>query len=166
MEAGIFIDRDDLRADFKNQCQNFLADGSKIIQYYGVAGMGKTVLLKNLMASLKQGNLIDYAYHDFDAGNDMRVVLKKLARRFSKIGFEFPLFEMGCYLYEVNIGENVYPPKRKSFLEEYPFLTDNVGLAAAVASTIATGGVAGVVVGVDAAVKAFTAYQEYNFQSL
>ncbi len=153
MDSGIFIDRDELREDFKNQCQNFSSSGSKIIQYYGVAGMGKTALLKNLMASL-QGTGIDSVYHDFDSVNDMRVVLKKLARRFSKIGFEFPLFEMGCYLYEVNIGENVYPPKHKNFLEEYPFLTDNIGLAAAVASTVATGGVAGMVVGIDAVTKA------------
>ena len=149
-----FINRDESREIFKNQCENFLRDDYKIISYYGIAGIGKTALLKNLCEPQNFNDGYICLYHDFDNLFSMKEVLKKLVRRLSKLGFKFPLFEMGCFLYEKNIGESTYPPEQKNFLTEYPILSGAIGVTASALATVGTGGIAGGVLATDVIFKA------------
>lgn len=121
----LFIDRKELIADFKQQCKELKneSDKSKVIYFNGVPGIGKTALLKHLMEPSNKVAGYDYIYHDFDSLNDMRSVLKKLKRRISQLGCEFPMFEFVNYLYELSIGENAMPPSEKKLQSDNPFLS-------------------------------------------
>ena len=133
-----FIGRKDLIQDFVSHYQNLRDGESKIIYYTGVAGIGKTALLKYLADS--RIARLQYVYHDFDSITNMKNVLKKLARRLSSFGLDFPLFETGCYLYEKSTGENTFPPRQKSFLSDYPGISNIVGLATAAFTVAGTAG--------------------------
>ncbi len=136
----VFIGREDLIQNFKTQCENLREGESKIFYYTGVPGIGKTAFLKNLLEPANRISGVEYVYHDFDSIVIVKNVLKKLARRLSQAGFEFPLFEMGCYLYEKNTGENTFPPKQKSFLSDYPGVSNIVGLTSAAFTVAGTAG--------------------------
>ena len=150
-----FIDRADFITDFKQQCNDLQnePDKIKVISYYGYGGLGKTALLQHLMEPQNKINGFDYIYHDFDSIVDMRGVLKKLKRHLSKIGCEFPLFEMGNYLYEISIGENSLPPQNKSFLSDYPFISNVLNLSLATFTMASSGGVAAAFAAADVAQK-------------
>ncbi len=135
-----FIGRENELQNFKSNCENLREGESKIFYYTGVPGIGKTAFLKNLLEPANRIGGVEYVYHDFDSIVNMKGVLKKMARRLSAAGFEFPLFEMGCYLYEKNTGENTFPPKQKSFLSDYPGISNIVGLTSAAFTVAGTAG--------------------------
>lgn len=125
----IFTDREQPRASFwknyemyKNQMQE---NGDiRVLSYYGIGGIGKSTLLKKLMAEMDD-NITNpkYVYYDFSFKQDSKSVLESIKSILSKdYKFEFPLFDLGLYCYAEKIGENISEPEIKTFIEKSPIL--------------------------------------------
>lgn len=127
----IFTDREEPRAAFwKNYeiCkQNLSQEDSEIrvLHYYGIGGIGKSCLLKQLMCEMEERlSKPQYLYFDFNIHQDSRAVLEALKNKLSdSYGFRFPLFELGAYNYAKKIGESANAPEVKAYISQSPFLS-------------------------------------------
>ena len=103
----IFTDREEPRAAFwKNYeiCkQNLSQEDSEIrvLHYYGIGGIGKSCLLKQLISEMEERlSKPQNLYFDFNIHQDSRAVLEALKNKLSdSYGFRFLLFELGAYNY-------------------------------------------------------------------
>ena len=129
----IFTDREEPLQTFWNNydgLKDMPADDRniKVLVYYGIGGIGKTRLLKEIKVELeKKGkNVVDF---DFEEAQQCRFVLESLKNLLvNKYGFEFPLFEYSLYYYRLKIGEDANAPEIKSFISKSPFLSTLIDL--------------------------------------
>ena len=129
----IFTDREEPRKafwkcydQFKENMFNVAPEDrdAKVLVYYGVGGIGKSSLLKQLIkemdeaAAAKTIGLPLHVYFDFNLKQEPRAVLEALRNKLADdYKFNFPLFDIGCYAYAKKIGENCDRPEVKSFIE-------------------------------------------------
>ncbi|MBR6530676.1 MAG: tetratricopeptide repeat protein [Clostridia bacterium] len=151
--SRIFTDREELRAAFWKQYREkeeeiltSEGDGIYVVNYYGFGGIGKTTLLKKLMAEMEE-QLSDpmYASYDFETAIDLRTALISLQTLLSqKYKFEFALFDLGLYIYSQKRGEKADPVEKEKLLSRSPLLSfvfsvadlAGLGLVTKVLSTI------------------------------
>ncbi len=124
-----FTDREEPRTAFwkkydlvkSNLPQN---NNHHVITYYGIGGIGKSRLLKEITQEL-QTKVKEplYVYYDFDFNQDCRGTLEKIKNQLSrKYDFTFPLFELGSYIYAKKVGDNPNSPQVKQLLGNNPTL--------------------------------------------
>ena len=96
----------------------------KVLVYYGVGGIGKSSLLRQLIKEMDEAATAKsigqplHVYFDFNLKQEPRAVLEALRNKLSDdYGFTFPRFDEGCYVYAKKIGENRDRPEVKSFIE-------------------------------------------------
>lgn len=93
-----------------------------VLTYYGIGGIGKSSLLKKIMEEMEER--LDepaYVYFDFNLQQECRAVLEALKNKLAdSCKFEFPLFELGGYIYAKKIGENPDAPEAKPLLKKSP----------------------------------------------
>ncbi len=98
---GIFVDRENYKAVFKEKLKSLSQDKASVLLFYGEGGIGKTALLKELKKQIDSfyGD-VAYAYIDFDNENLMfqEKALFKVRKDLGKKGLKFPLFDT-AYLY-------------------------------------------------------------------
>jgi len=136
----MFTDREEPRKAFWDKYNAYKSqmDGEceiSVLSYYGIGGIGKSSLLKKLMAEMEeQLRNPYYVYIDLANYKDMRHELDNLKRKLAdkeKYGFKFPLFELGFYVYAQKIGESADSADVKQFIERssfVKFILDAVGL--------------------------------------
>ena len=117
--SRIFTDREEPRAAFWQQYRRLEGELQReeanvhVLTYYGIGGIGKSSLLKKIMEEMDE-RLAEpfYVYFDFNLQQESRAVLEALKNKLAdSCKFEFPLFELGGYIYAKKIGEN--PMHRK-----------------------------------------------------
>ena len=97
--------------NFLDYCDlKVLKVSSQVLVYYGMGGIGKSTLLKNLMS------LVDkfqdktrkplYIYHDFDNNLNTLQILQSLKKQLEKYGCDFPLFDTGHFFYALNTDKS------------------------------------------------------------
>ena len=125
-----FTDREGPRAAFwkkYNQVKAELREESNVhvLTYYGVGGIGKSSLLKQLILEMNQEiQKPRYAYFDLNLHQDSRGVLTALKDSLIKnCKFSFPLFELGSYIYAKKIGEKADSPQIRQLTEKSPTLS-------------------------------------------
>ena len=125
----VFTDREEPRRSFWRTYNSFkqtLADGEdiKVLTYYGIGGIGKTSLLRQIMAEMEEKIPRPlYAYCDFNIRQEPRSVLDALKNILSeKYGFSFPLFDLAVYVYSKKIGEKTQEDETSGLIEKSPFL--------------------------------------------
>ena len=83
---NVFVDREDQRQVFNRNLGEVSPDGSRLIYYAGVGGVGKTALIRELENSF-QGTAKEakfkYVSYDFTYGTDMLTVLNALKKTLS-----------------------------------------------------------------------------------
>ena len=126
--SRIFTDREEPRKSFW-KCYNHFKENMKegdikVLVYYGVGGIGKSSLLRQLIkemdehAAAKTIGQSMHAYFDFNLKQEPRAVLEALRNKLAEdYGFVFSLFDLGCYVYAKKIGESRDKPEVKSFVE-------------------------------------------------
>jgi tetratricopeptide (TPR) repeat protein len=129
----IFTDREEPRKAFWKCYDQFKENmlkvapnerESKVLVYYGVGGIGKSSLLRQLIKEMDEAATAKtigqplHVYFDFNLKQEPRAVLEALRNKLSDdYGFIFPQFDLGCYAYAKKIGENRDRPRIKSFIE-------------------------------------------------
>jgi len=135
--SRIFTDREEPRAAFWQQYQRLQQELEQeeanvhVLTYYGIGGIGKSSLLKKIMEEMEE-RLDDPAcvYFDFNLQQECRAVLEALKNKLSaECQFEFPLYELGAYIYAKKIGENPDAPEAKPLLKKSPALELLLGIA-------------------------------------
>ena len=124
-----FTDREAPRAAFWKQyaaVKNELSGEPNVhvLTYYGIGGIGKTSLVKQLMHEMDQKNpKARYVYLDFGLSADIRRNLYSLKTKLEeKTHFTFPLLELGLYAYSKKVGEKADSPEVKQLTERSPLL--------------------------------------------
>ena len=137
----IFTDREEPRQAFWKNYFLFkerMNEGNIcVLSYYGIGGIGKSALLKKLIDEIQEAkNKPKVVSFDFNTSQDTRTVLESLKNQLiQNYNFEFPLFEIGLYIYARKIGENMDAPEIKSFIDRSPklkFMLEAVGIVPAV----------------------------------
>lgn len=108
-----------MKADFHN------LDDIYIITYYGVGGIGKSTLIKKLIAELKDAEENPYfVKYDFESAVDAKSVLTMIKTKLeTDYKFTFPLFDLALYAYAKKIGENMEKPEIKALTEKSKVLS-------------------------------------------
>ena len=133
-----FTDRTEPQAAFQDAylkmaaAQDPSANGSHIITYYGMGGIGKSRLLKQLRQNLStDSNLIAKNHKkplvilfDFEGAPEGILILERLYKILhNTFKWTFPRFEWGLYFYKRTIGMDAEAPKVKPFLDEHDLNT-------------------------------------------
>ena len=107
----------------------------QIITYYGIGGVGKSRLLKQIREELIEREADSkYCYIDFEkvknlttAGEEMLNVIKNdLTRRYE---FEFPLYDLAYYEYNIRLGFPASKPELESILSKHSQLNFLISVA-------------------------------------
>lgn len=128
--AREFTDREAPRASFWKQYAAVKAElggdsNVHVLSYYGIGGIGKTSLLNRLMAEMEK-NVEKPLYVHVDLGifSDLRRVLYSMKSKLQeKAKFQFPLLELGLYIYAKKMGEKADAPQVQQLTEKSPFLS-------------------------------------------
>lgn len=121
----VFLDREIARATFW-KCFDTVEnddDGNfQVIMYYGLGGMGKTSLLRQIEKEIDaRKKKIIWEHYDFNDGQDPVVVLRKIAKNLQgRCHFEFHLFLYAVNRYLLMCGENPETSKIRNFLDSVP----------------------------------------------
>ena len=96
---------------FLNYCDlKVLKVSSQVLVYYGMGGIGKSTLLKNLMSLADKfqdkTRKPMYIYHDFDNNLNTLQILQALKKQLEKYGCDFPLFDTGHFFYALNTDKS------------------------------------------------------------
>ena len=93
-----------------------------VLTYNGIGGIGKSTLLKKMIEEMEERlSKPTYVYFDFNLQQESRAVLETLKNKLAdSYAFNFPLFELGSYLYAKKIGENPDAPEAKPLLKKSP----------------------------------------------
>ncbi|MBQ4581623.1 MAG: tetratricopeptide repeat protein [Oscillospiraceae bacterium] len=126
--SRIFTDREEPRAAFWQQYRRLEEEIAQeeanvhVLTYYGIGGIGKSSLLKKIMEEMDE-RVEDplYVYFDFNLQQESRHVLDALKNKLAEsCKFEFPLYELGAYIYAKKVGENPDAPEVKPLLKKSP----------------------------------------------
>ena len=126
--SRIFTDREEPRAAFWQQYRRLEGEIAQeeanvhVLTYYGIGGIGKSSLLKKIMEEMDE-RVEDplYVYFDFNLQQECRHVLDALKNKLAEsCKFEFPLYELGAYIYAKKVGENPDAPEVKPLLKKSP----------------------------------------------
>ena len=126
--SRIFTDREEPRKSFWKNYNSFkskMDDGEvKVLAYYGIGGIGKSSLLRKLIAEMdeacSEGKIKEslHVYFDFNVKQEPRSVLENIRNKLvDDYKFDFPLFDLGCFAYAKKIGENIDKPEVKSLVK-------------------------------------------------
>jgi tetratricopeptide (TPR) repeat protein len=109
------------------------SDEYKVLSYYGVGGIGKTELRKELMKRIKNNSTVDFAYLNFET-KEYQQVEKALVHLRTVIGAEyrvpFTLFDAAYIIYmkktnsKISLNQTTLP-----FIEEGSWLADAVSIS-------------------------------------
>lgn len=89
-----------------------------VINYYGVGGIGKSSLLRQIVSELKE-NEAYYCLYDFETAQDPKTVLSLIKKKLEEsYKFDFPIFDLALYCYARKIGEDPAKPEVKSLVEK------------------------------------------------
>lgn len=126
----MFTDREIPRASFDkayNTVKKELGGTSEIhvLSYYGIGGIGKTRLLRELESELKKANSSARSiYIDFSINHDMISVLKMMKNTLSdSCKFDFSLFDTALFLYSKRVGTSADPIESKQVIDSSPTLS-------------------------------------------
>lgn len=105
--TNIFTDREEPRAAFWNLYHALEPDEIEIIHYYGVGGIGKSSLLKQLQLELTEYGNEKYIEYNFESKKAKDMVLYDLSRQMMRKckGLRFPVFDYAFEKYKVLVGE-------------------------------------------------------------
>ena len=123
-----FTDRTEPQAAFQNAYLDLASrmpgsNNSQILTYYGMGGIGKSTLLEKLADNLKTQRAFTeknngkplFVSLNFEVCQEDIQVLTRLRNILSdSYGWQFPLFELGLYLYGRSIGEDIDLPETKT----------------------------------------------------
>lgn len=127
-----FTDREHPRKVFWDK-YNYIKDAIKnkednipvsVIFYYGVNGIGKTRLLKQLRLEIEEFNKdtkyisVDYDKLDKFNNNILDTLRYMEADLKSRYNFEFPLFDLAAYKYEIEDGKAASKPELKRIFDD------------------------------------------------
>ena len=103
-----------------------------VITYYGLGGIGKSRLLRQIIEELKENEKKPYyILYDFETSQDTRAVLSMIKNKAEKdYNFVFPRFDLAMYTYARKIGESAEKPEVKSIIEQsraLSFIMDGLG---------------------------------------
>lgn len=127
----IFTDRDEPRkvfwdtyTEFKENISNLQENEIKVISYYGIGGIGKTRLLKQIKTELLENvSKPLQIYVDLEDSSNMLVVLMKIKHLLQKTyGFDFPLFDLAYFSYMDKQGKQFKQEEIESFISSSPIL--------------------------------------------
>lgn len=127
----VFTDREEPRQlfwDTYNQmCEdiklNKITD-SKVINYYGIGGIGKSRLQEQLALELDEANQTLYVSHDMKTSNDQLSVLRLLANQLRKKGVRFLFYDYARYRRSELSGDEVEFVDKKTIVESSPILSE------------------------------------------
>lgn len=157
--SRIFTDREEPRKTFwknYNDFKNKMDEGDvKVLAYYGIGGIGKSSLLRKLITEMDESKTTGkikeslHVYFDFNVKQESRSVLENIRNKLiDDYGFDFPLFDLGCFAYAKKIGETIDKPEVKSLVKRSRVLETTlavakdipvVGLAAKIFNLVDTG---------------------------
>lgn len=121
-----FTDREEPRSAFwakYNTVKNEKAENNPnvhVISYYGIGGIGKSSLLKELQAELTRNvTKPQFIEFDFNVAQESLTVLSSLKNKLhDTYEFDFPLFDLGCYSYSKKIGAKIEDLEVKQITEK------------------------------------------------
>ena len=132
-EEESFFDREEPRKEFwkKYDIVKQNSDSVQVLMYYGLGGMGKTSLLRQIEKEIDDKNEgIIREYYDLNDGQDSVVILRKIVKDLQqKYKFKFPVFSYAVYSYMLKCGENAETPEVKNILDDIPVLREAFRLA-------------------------------------
>ncbi|NLM45061.1 MAG: hypothetical protein GX201_13810, partial [Clostridiales bacterium] len=109
---------------FKENIRNSQENEIKVITYYGIGGIGKSSLLKQIRRELHES--IEkplYISIDFAENTDMLSILIKMRNLLQNAyGFNFPMFDLAYYSYMEKQGYQVKKEEIQSFVSSSPIL--------------------------------------------
>lgn len=119
---------------FTNALASKREDEYKILSYYGVGGIGKTELRKEIMKKLESGSEAEFTFIDFETG-ELQQVEKALVHLRTEIGKKYPvaftLFDAAYIIYmektnnAISLNEKTLP-----FVEKGTWVADFVNIIA------------------------------------
>ena len=128
--ARMFTDREDLRGAYHALAERALREDFEdvyVINYYGVGGAGKSMLLRKIRDEVAERAQKDTARRhitlmlDFDTvPADMVTALEHLKAQLQKQGFRFPLFEMALYMLYEKSGRVLTGQEQADFFAKNP----------------------------------------------
>ncbi|MBQ9419182.1 MAG: tetratricopeptide repeat protein [Synergistaceae bacterium] len=125
----IFTDREEPRLSFWKVFERvkgniFAGEDISVLTYYGIGGIGKTSLLRQLMSEMDEKIKRPlYAYVDLNIRQELSAVLDSLKNILAeKYNFSFPLFDLAVYVYSKKIGEKIHEDETAGLIEKSPFL--------------------------------------------
>ena len=134
--AYLFTDREEpVEAFWKNY--NAKKNGSlddravpRVLNYYGIGGIGKTTLLKKLMEEMRDKTSNPRFVHwDFKFSRERSDVLQSLKTKLEdKYDFAFPLFSLAMYAFMRKTGKPSCAPEIKALIDSSPFLKSVVDI--------------------------------------
>lgn len=145
-----FTDRTEPQAAFRNAYLDMAnkmpgENNSRIITYYGMGGIGKSWLLKQLQKNLstdpaltaknsKKPLVVDF---DFEGSTDGVLILEHLYKKLEEeYKWNFSRFKWGLHYYRKTIGEETQEPHINSFAEEHPKVATLVDVGSKVGSKV------------------------------
>jgi tetratricopeptide (TPR) repeat protein len=108
---------------FKINIKSNIINEIKVIMYYGIGGIGKTSLLKEIRNELdnysfEKKSKVNCVSFDFKDNQNPRTVLTNLRNQLQiKYKYEFPYFDLALYGYSRGIGENFHGNEIKNLME-------------------------------------------------
>jgi len=131
-----FVGRSDLIASFFERYDVFkseIADESYnpcVMMFHGMAGIGKTALLRELTGEMKRRLDTHALFAEIDLKKDSFDMYTFLIRLYGQLSekykFQFPLFELGRYALDVKQGKNADKPEERSSI---PWLKEGSALS-------------------------------------
>lgn len=104
-----FTDREEPRRAFWKLYRGMETGDIEVLHFYGTGGIGKTTLLKKLQSEMKEENISDFLYYNFENIKPKAEILADFARLLSErlSGLRFPIFEYAYLKYKQTSGEDV-----------------------------------------------------------
>jgi len=151
----LFTDREEPRKVFwdtyqlfKENMKNSQENEIKVITYYGIGGIGKTSLLKQIKTELVDKiNKPLQIYIDFEDNPDMLAILIKMRNLLQKnYQFNSPMFDLAYYSYMQKQGQQVNKEEVESFISSSPVLNSILDISSILPGV---GTIIGIIKGVD-----------------